>query len=268
VRESMVDGGHAFNRPPPSSWVGELPQPILLGCTGLLAITALVVGAIGLRTFVGGLEGSGPSPAKSAVAVAPSGAPTGRGAATTEAAPPDAAAVRAARAKVQSDLQTGRYAAFVSDLDDLLRLDPSAASERELRSAVLDVLMVITAGNGDLAAKLFESIEQRMGTHGIDLLYELMTTRGGSRAAKRATQLLADPEVRERGTPALRVAYELRSAPCPQKNDLFERAKEDGDRRTLGQLEMLKDCRRGGCCNHTKDPALREAIDALRARHP
>jgi len=36
-------------------------------------------------------------------------------------------------------------------LDDLLRLDPSAASERELRSAVLDVLMVITAGNGDLA---------------------------------------------------------------------------------------------------------------------
>jgi serine/threonine-protein kinase len=116
--------------------------------------------------------------------------------------------------------------------------------------------------------QLYEIIERRMGTHGIDLLYELMTTRGGSRAAKRATDLLADPEVRKRGTPALRIAYDLRKTSCPEKNQLFERAREDGDRRALGMLEELKDCRRSRCCLYTKDPALKEAVDALRTRFP
>jgi serine/threonine-protein kinase len=262
-----------MSRSSPATWGGDLPAPILLAFSGLLAITAVVIGAVGVRALVsdGGATDPRPTAAASATAggATPSGSTTARSADPDEPPPPsDPVAAREARAKVASDLQMGRYVAFVTDLDELLRIDPGAAREREIRSAVVDVLMVITASRGEHVDQLYEIIERRMGTHGIDLLYELMTTRGGSRAAKRANELLADPEVRKRGSPALRVAYELRTVPCSEKNQLFERAKEDGDRRTLGQLEELKECRRTRCCLHTKDPALKDALDALRERFP
>jgi hypothetical protein len=102
-----------------------------------------------------------------------------------------------------------------------------------------------------------------MGTAGPDLLYELLTTRGGSKAAKRADELLRDEAVRSRGSPAMRVAYDLRTAKtCDAKRALYERAGEEGDRRALGQLHVLsREC-------GSSDPKLKAAIEALKKRHP
>jgi hypothetical protein len=128
--------------------------------------------------------------------------------------------------------------------------------------------MRIMMGGGEQAARLFDIIQSRMGTTGIDILYELVTTRGTSLASKRAAELLREESVRARGTPALRIAYDLRTAGCNGKAALFERASADGDGRTLGQLQELnRDCRRsrGVCCMHN-DPGLRAAIDGLKAR--
>jgi hypothetical protein len=127
-------------------------------------------------------------------------------------------------------------------------------------------VMLLTGGEPD---RVFDMIATKMDTTGMDILYELLTTRGGSRAAARAEELLRDEKVRSRGTPAARIAYDLRVAQgCSDKKALFERAKEDGDGRTLGQLQLLNHrCRRrsGGCCLEN-DPELREAIDTLKAR--
>jgi hypothetical protein len=251
--------------------VHEMPQPIRLGCSGLLAITVIVMGAIGLRALTSGKSGgvdrgatTAPGPASSPA----SGGPAA-GATRSDADVDAPASARELRAKLDKDLQMGRYTAFISDLDDLLKLDPAASQDRDIRVAIVDVvLMRIMAGGGEPADRLFDILQGRMGTTGIDILYELVTTRGGSRASKRADELLRDESVRARGTPALRIAYDLRFSGCAEKSALFDRAKADGDGRTLGQLQELnRECgrRSGRCCMHN-DPALRAAIDGLKAR--
>jgi hypothetical protein len=122
-------------------------------------------------------------------------------------------------------------------------------------------------GDGVDGERLLTVINTKMGAAGPDMLFELMTTKGGSRAAKRAEELLRDEAVRLRGSPALRIAYDLRVArSCEDKAALLDRAKDDGDRRTLGQLQLLnQDCRRGECCL-SNDPKLRAAMDGIKER--
>src|SRR5262249_44664413 len=148
----------------------------------------------------------------------------------------------------------------------LLDRDPSAADDREFKDGIIETLMRIMMGPGDDAEKLFTLIDTKMGTAGPDLLFEMMTTRGGSRAAKRSEELLSDAAVRSRGTEALRIAYELRMARCNDKAALFERAKEEGDRRALGQLQLLnQECKRGECC-FSNDANLKAAIEGIKDR--
>jgi hypothetical protein len=172
------------------------------------------------------------------------------------------------RAKLEKDLLVGNHRAAVADIDALVQKDPTAIEDRDLRATVVDLAMRIMVGGGSAADELFDMITQRMGTHGDDILYELVTTRGGSHAAKRAEDLLKSPAIVARGTPAMRVAWELRTSPCDKKAELIERAKVDGDARAFGQLVLLgNDCRRRGgpCCMHD-DPRLKEAIASMKAR--
>ncbi|EYF06570.1 serine/threonine protein kinase [Chondromyces apiculatus DSM 436] len=230
--------------------------------------SVLVLGAIGVRSLVGiNVDVEDESASAMVATTIASSVPTAT-ITVSPASPSDRATARDLRAKMQRDLETGKFPAFITGVEELLRLDPEAAADRKLRSSIIDVLMVITAGRGEHADKLFDLIENRMGTHGIDLLYQLVIAHGGSRASARASALLVDPAVRARGTPALRVAYELRMAPCVHKNQLFKRAAEEGDTRSLQQLELLKNpcSRRNNCCPHAKDPELSQAIEAIRAR--
>lgn len=261
-----------MNRSLPGSLPSALPSPVLLACGGLLATTVLIFAAIGIRGLVGIELDPGAEPA-AASSSAPAASSTAASSVPTATEPPaaDAATARELRAKLQRDLEMGKFPAFVDGLPELLKADPEAAADRKLRSSIIDVLMVIMAGRGEHADKLFDIIEHQMGTHGIDLLYQLVVAHGGSRASARAGELLRDPEVRARGSAAMRVAYDLRNAPCAQKSQLFTRAKEDGDQRALAMLEVLKNpCgrRNNNCCQHAKDPLLQEAIDALRAKYP
>jgi serine/threonine-protein kinase len=115
---------------------------------------------------------------------------------------------------------------------------------------------------------MFDVLATKTGTAGIDILYYLVTSKGGSKASKAADAMLADPKIVARGSEAMQVAWELRNAPCAKKRDLFERAGKHGDQRTVGQLfELNRSCgrRNRSCCLH-KDPDLEAAIDALKAR--
>jgi serine/threonine-protein kinase len=269
----------------------SLPLSIRMTLAGLSATVVLIAGAVAVRTpphialeqdvaeprpassdrpVVARAAGStGESPAVHAMV-----APPGPGAARSAAPPAEPSATpsadaREARTQLRKDLQFGRYAAATADLVHLLDLDPHSAEDGAVRADICELAMRVMLLTGDEPDRVFELITQKMGTVGIDILYELITTRGGSRAAARADELLRDEKIRARGTPALRIAYDLRvTMGCDEKKALFARARTDGDSRTLGELYLLnRHCGRhaAGCCFHN-DPELKEATDALKAR--
>ena len=108
---------------------------------------------------------------------------------------------------------------------------------------------------------MFDALAHRVPGSGADVLYELVRTRGGSRRPPPAPEaLLAQPEVAALATPALRITFELRQAPCPDKAALLDRAAAEGDARTLIVMETTA----AACLGRSK--ALGDARDALKAR--
>ncbi len=137
---------------------------------------------------------------------------------------------------------------------------PDGLHDPTLTYPVRDMAASLALAGGEPADKVFEALAQRAGADGPDILYELVRTRGGSKAAARALDLLAKPEVIARATPSLRVTIALREAPCPEKAGLLDRAVAEGDLRTLVVMETVA----AACLG--KSNALREAEKALRLK--
>jgi hypothetical protein len=118
----------------------------------------------------------------------------------------------------------------------LLEAAPRAAEESEVQQAI----MMAANGPPDVSSDALKLLATKMGSRGVDLLYDLLTApRIGKLTKERASELLRDAAVRERATPALVVALELRSAlPCARKA-LLARAREHGDARALAFLKPL-----------------------------
>jgi hypothetical protein len=119
------------------------------------------------------------------------------------------------------------------------------------------------------AGKLLGLLTGKMAPGGLDILYELTVTRGGTAAADAAGRALEDEHVRAKGSAALQIAWELRHAKgCDEKIALFDRAKREGDRRAITELQILKSCRRRtpqACCLRDDD-RVKETIAAIEAR--
>jgi serine/threonine protein kinase len=262
VSTAMLEGSGAA----PDMIRAPVPFRIRLYAWGSLVVLFLVVAAILVRSPSAETEEApAAEPGKSRVRL-PAPKETSKPAPT--ASPEDEASARELRARIEKSMRTGNTSAFVNDVERLFEIDPTAANDRDLRSAVVEVLMRIMMGDGAEAERLFKLIESKMGTAGPDLLFELVTTRGGSRAAKRAEEMLRDEGLRSRGSPAFRIAYDLRFAKgCEERISLLDRARDDGDRRTLGQLQILsnQECRRGECCLQS-DPGFKAAMDGIKER--
>lgn len=150
----------------------------------------------------------------------------------------------------------------------LAELDPGALSTVEMRAAAVETTLTASADRAK-GAVLAKALAERFGSDGIDVLYDLATTRGGSLAASLATPLLSDSAVRARGTPALRIAIELREAACSDKPALLDRARTEGDARTLALLSAMRapDCdASGGACCLRDNPAVETAARELGER--
>lgn len=159
----------------------------------------------------------------------------------------------------------GRVDAATSALMDAVEA-PEALAHEETRRRAGALAALLDFGEGGTGTALFAALVAA-GPHGWDVLYEVLSTRGGTEAAERATAILAEPELRAQLSPALRIALELRETRCRNKPKLFERAAAEGDERAriyLGQLRSAR-CkpRRGECCFH-RHRGLKKAIDALR----
>lgn len=152
----------------------------------------------------------------------------------------------------------------IGDIEELAKLDVTLFRDRKVRDRVIDLAQRVMFSKGDEPQKLFGVIANQLGANGPDILYEMVTTKGGTRAADLARSLLLLPEVQQRASAALKVAWELREAPCEQKPALFDRAAKDGDARAYQELAALKWCRKTSCC--VKAPELDTTLATIRGR--
>jgi serine/threonine-protein kinase len=118
----------------------------------------------------------------------------------------------------------------------LVARDPEAFADTEISAATRDTLVALHREGDDRAEELMNALVA-MGPRGLDVLYDTIQTRGGSRAALRVTALLRKPDVNAAATPELRIAFALRDATCDGKLLLLERAVNEGDSRSLTALE-------------------------------
>ena len=152
----------------------------------------------------------------------------------------------------------------------LARQDPAILDDADARARVIAVAAGIAhEGQSDLADAVFDALGVRLGTAGLDLLYDLALSRGGTRGGQRARSILGRADVVAREPPALRVAFEFFVASCVTRHGLLDRAVAEGDRRTLVQLAAAHGAhcsnKKDPCC-FREDPAMAGAIAKLRAR--
>ena len=267
-----------------TSNVNALPRSIVFSIAGLAATILLIVGAAVLRPPLddegpAGPHGAGSASASAearaalatsssaAVGEAPRGSASARDASTSKPASPPSA--REARVQFERDVDARRLKEAAASFADLLEIDPLAPKDSDVREAILKLAMQVALLEGPEPDKVFELIATKTGTVGADILYDIVANRGGSRAWRYAEELLKDESVRARGTPAMRVAYDLRAAKgCEDKIALLDRASADGDGRTYGQLQTVnRDCSRRSheCCLRT-NPRFKAALEAIRVR--
>lgn len=240
-------------RPRRGWWLGALVVVLLAG-----AVVWLVPAA---RRAVG--LGASPS-AVAADAAVPSAAPS------PQAVDGLGAAAWTARLLAAPKAQDWQGAAKA--LAALGQLDPTALRSEGVNKAVLAVAL----GTGRLppsdatANEIFGLLSRGFGMDGLDVLYSVVDEQPPKHpAAVRAYAELRQPEALGRASIAMRVAFELRDAPCDKKEPLFERAREGGDARALKVLKQLRSrpCRAADdvCCFRSNE-RLAKTIAALEAQ--
>ncbi|WP_437293256.1 protein kinase domain-containing protein [Sorangium sp. So ce426] len=190
--------------------------------------------------------------------------------ASASAAPEDdARGAPSPRAQLSRAVATRNWVLGARSLLALAEADPELALSRGLREEVLSTVAGIGfEEDNPLADEVFDLLTKRLGSGGLDVLLDLVRARGGTKAARRASEILARPEVMARATPALRVLFAFRKASCGGKRALFGRAATEGDERMLFELQVLHGarCRRNDPCCFRDDKAIADAIQQLKTR--
>jgi hypothetical protein len=183
--------------------------------------------------------------------------PSGTAAASTSE--PEPADPSGARARLSRALRTHDVAAAEVTFLDLAEHDPAAFRDPEVAAAARDLTVALErAAKGD---RVFEALTDHLGPAGLDVLYDLVATKGRAGAALRAVTILRRKGMLARASPEMRIAFELREASCVDKMGLLDRAVADGDARALVVLST-----QGVGCFKKNNRALQEAMTALRAR--
>jgi serine/threonine-protein kinase len=114
--------------------------------------------------------------------------------------------------------------------------DAKAAADLKLQEDVRNAALV-----KDTQDEAFALLEEKMGTRGIDILYDVAYGASGRlypQAAARAKRSLEFEDIRARASPALAVLLDFRDArTCDEKHALLERARDQGDARLLSTLQ-------------------------------
>ncbi|WP_438014312.1 serine/threonine-protein kinase [Sorangium sp. So ce315] len=235
----------------------------------LAALATLVIGGGAIWLALRQPEATATAPAPAAVEPPP--APAAPPPEPPPTAPPedDTSGPRAVRAQLSRAVATRNWVHAARSMLALAEADPEMLLSRGLREEVVSTVAGIAFEEGNPAAdQVFDLLTNKLGTGGLDVLLDVVRARGGTKAARRAGEILAQPAVMARATPALRVTYAFRKATCNGKRALFGRAAAEGDERTLFELQVLHGarCRRTDPCCFRDDKAIAEAIQQLKER--
>jgi len=152
----------------------------------------------------------------------------------------------------------------------LAKAGPEAFRDHDVIASAAAITVAVALADGALADEVFAALgSPSLGEGGPDVLLQVTSFYGGSRGAARATELLSHPEVLEHASPALRVARELKSLPCKDRQALFDRAAAEGDERALALLTAMlaPECAESsGACCAPHDARLAAATAKLRQR--
>jgi len=152
-------------------------------------------------------------------------------------------------------------------LDQILQIDANAGFDRDLRPSIMKLAQRAFILTGEPKTRMIVMLTSGLGPAGPDIMFELMVTAGGSRAAKYSARTLKDADVRASATPGMRIAYDLRMAKsCDEAKKLFPRAIKEGDHRALRELKLLQRCRGGKRCCKSRDPELKQTLAAILSR--
>ncbi|MEO7331077.1 MAG: hypothetical protein ABI193_21050 [Minicystis sp.] len=260
-----VRASHVSGAPMPRA----LPAQAILAWAGLGALTVVIVLAVLLRSAhaIDTLE-EGANGEAIAEAPAPSAAASASASAVEPALPalvPPAeldaskrggiAPLEALAQKYPRDpavlealllalaVERPRFPAAVETAKQLFTLSPESAADDPVRR----VFVRLASGPNEIVEAVFDLLDTAPGSAGPDLLFEIANT--DSPVAKpvkdRAQKLLEGAAMKERASPALLVALDLKAAsPCARKA-FFARAGESGDARALPWLKPLVFT--GGC---------------------
>ncbi|MCC6556790.1 MAG: hypothetical protein IT372_27855, partial [Polyangiaceae bacterium] len=250
--------------PPRPRWV---PLAAALGALAIAGVLVLVLVLARRRAEPETEAPAAPEASAAEPAPPPEPAPTATASAPADV---DGIDVEGWRARFKKAVAIKNWVLGADALLALAELDPKLVAGEELRRDVV----AVAAGIGferdsEIADKVFDLLTNGLDQGGLDVLFDIVRSRGSTKAGRRAGEILARPDVLARATPALRVTFEFRRASCSGRRAMFERAAEEGDERTLFDLQVAHDAK----CKNRKDPccfrddeALAEAIRKLKAR--
>lgn len=135
-------------------------------------------------------------------------------------------------------------------------LDPEGLADPMFLPTIVDLIVSIGQNQDQNTDQIFHLLEDETGASGLDVLYDVVQRRGGSLAAVRATEILKKPAVLARASVPMRIAFEMRIAPCSKKDALLERAEREGDWRIL----QVFDSARSACGRSKKFDEVRKKI--------
>jgi hypothetical protein len=166
-----------------------------------------------------------------------------------------------------TQIQKRQVTGAMSSLEEFVKLDPNATEDKDVRNAVMKLATMAFFQRGEVGEQMALLLTTKMGKGGVDLLFELIVTKGGTVASQQADRLLKDGDIRKRGSAAMQVAYDIRlSKNCDDKKKHIARAAEIGDHRALREIKILQRCYRGRPCCLRNDGATKDAANKIVAR--
>jgi serine/threonine-protein kinase len=159
-----------------------------------------------------------------------------------EAKAPDRADVHMLLERAYTGVRNAQGAMKEADL--WLTADPSSVADIHLQEDIRNAALM-----KDAQDEAFTLLDSKMGTRGIDILYDIAYLGSGRmypQAAARARKSLETAEVRKRASAPLAVLLQFKDAKtCEQKHALLEAVRDKADARVLSVLQPYEASR--GC---------------------
>jgi hypothetical protein len=170
------------------------------------------------------------------------------------------------------NMRRGLWQKATDSLEVFVGMDPDGPKDHNVKKAVQQLAVkACVKKTADVCSHVMRLLSEEMGEGGIDVLFELVVTRGGTGATWHASKLLMKDDVIERGSAEVRVAYALRTANnCDKVRELLPQAAELGDHRTARELKIIsgprRQCRARGCCLPSNDSQIKTALETIKDR--